>query len=63
MAGYQSEVEIISAASLGAGHLRERLFIISYPDKQQWRQKPSCWSEQIGAVVQTEKLNFSWLWC
>jgi len=61
MAGYQSELEIISAADLGAGHRRERLFIVSYPDEQQWKEQPTCWSEQIGAVVEAFKLNFSWL--
>lgn len=29
MVGYQSELEVISAAELGAGHCRQRLFIIS----------------------------------
>lgn len=31
MAGYSSEVITVSAARLGAGHRRERLFIVSYP--------------------------------
>jgi DNA (cytosine-5)-methyltransferase 1 len=61
MAGYQSEVEIVSAAELGAGHRRERLFIVSYPDQQQWRSEPTSWAEQIRAVVEAFKLNFSWL--
>ena len=33
MAGYQSEVETVSAGELGAGHQRFRLFIISYSDE------------------------------
>ena len=61
MAGYKNEVEIISAAELGAGHRRPRLLIISYLNEQQWKEQPACWSEQIGAVVEGEKLNFSWL--
>ena len=31
MAGYSSELIVVSAARLGAGHRRQRLFIVSYP--------------------------------
>ena len=31
MAGYSSELIVISAGRLGAGHRRQRLFIVSYP--------------------------------
>lgn len=31
MAGYSSELIVISAARLGAGHRRQRLFVVSYP--------------------------------
>ena len=60
MGGYESEVEIISAASLGAGHRRERLFIVSYPDSLQFREKPTSWADQIGELVAREKSNTCW---
>ncbi len=62
MAGYQSELEIISAAELGAGHLRPRLFIISYP--YQWckhfQQSPR-WPDQVRKMVARQRLDSQWL--
>ncbi|MBE9193806.1 DNA cytosine methyltransferase [Synechocystis sp. LEGE 06083] len=60
MVGYQSEVEIISAAELGAGHRRERLFVISYPHGLFGHLPPS-WVEQIGAMVEAQRVNCQWL--
>jgi DNA (cytosine-5)-methyltransferase 1 len=60
MAGYQSEVEIVSAAELGAGHRRERLFIVSYLDNLQFREQPTCWADQIGELVAREKSHTYW---
>lgn len=31
MAGYSSEIIVCSAGRLGAGHIRQRLFVVSYP--------------------------------
>ncbi len=62
MAGYQSEVEIVSAAELGAGHRRSRLFIVSYPDS--WGKDGELaptWSSQIRAMVQAERNDSQWL--
>jgi DNA (cytosine-5)-methyltransferase 1 len=52
VAGYSTEVEIISASVVGAPHERERLFVIAYPDcwSQEKRQPPS-WPSQIGSQV------------
>ncbi|WP_081857715.1 DNA cytosine methyltransferase [Synechocystis sp. PCC 6714] len=60
MVGYQSEVEIISAAELGAGHRRERLFVVSYPHGLFGHLPPS-WVEQVGAMVQEQRVNSQWL--
>ncbi|MEB3191145.1 MAG: DNA cytosine methyltransferase [Snowella sp.] len=60
LAGYQSEVEIISASELGAGHRRERLFIISYPYGQ-FRHIPRGWNEQIRELVEKQRANSQWL--
>lgn len=60
MVGYQSEVETISAAELGAAHRRERLFIISYPNSQFWNI-PCGWDKQIGSMAKEQKLNSTWL--
>ncbi|RCJ27287.1 hypothetical protein A6S26_12675 [Nostoc sp. ATCC 43529] len=49
LGGYQTEVEIISAAELGAPHERNRVFVIghcnnlSLQQRQGWR----CWDEQV----------------
>ena len=62
MAGYQSEVEIISAARLGAGHRRKRLFIISYPDEwADFYKDAPCWSDQVRDLVSEQRLNSQWL--
>ena len=52
MAGYSTEVEIVSAEEVGAPHQRERLFIIAYPQRFSAQKQPPLWSDQIGTVVQ-----------
>ncbi|OKH14818.1 hypothetical protein NIES592_08045 [Fischerella major NIES-592] len=54
VAGYSTEVEIVSAEQLGAPHERERLFIIAYPYHLCQRQDrmPPCWDEQIRAEIE-----------
>ncbi|MFB2983392.1 DNA cytosine methyltransferase [Microseira sp. BLCC-F43] len=49
LAGYQTEIEIISAAELGAPHRRNRIFIIAYADNLCIKQRKGwCeWSDQI----------------
>ncbi|MEO1340819.1 MAG: DNA cytosine methyltransferase [Cyanobacteria bacterium J06635_13] len=62
MAGYQSEVEIVSASELGAGHQRLRLFIVSYLDEWADRfSKAPCWSDQMREMVQRQRVNSQWL--
>jgi DNA (cytosine-5)-methyltransferase 1 len=58
VAGYSTEVEIISAAEVGAPHERERVFIIAYPNcwSQEKRQSPS-WSSQIGSQIAATSTN------
>ncbi|MBE9542533.1 MAG: DNA (cytosine-5-)-methyltransferase [Proteobacteria bacterium] len=38
--GYDSEWHIISARSIGAPHLRERIWIVAYPSEQRRQQEP-----------------------
>ena len=37
--GYDAEWEIVSAAALGAPHIRERLFLVAYPNSE-WQSQP-----------------------
>ncbi len=46
--GCNAEWQTISAASLGAPHLRERIFLIAYPSSLQFSTEPSSWSDQVG---------------
>jgi DNA (cytosine-5)-methyltransferase 1 len=59
--GYDAEWEIISAADVGAPHLRERVWIVAYPDalclrpQGFWPSAEGPWSrEQFEGLVQTE---------
>lgn len=51
--GYDAEWEIVSAASVGAPHLRERLFLVAYPNsvalwyESGWRG----WQEREGPIL------------
>lgn len=49
MAGYQSEIEVISASECGAPHERKRVFVIAYLHDLQLRERQnfSCWSHNI----------------
>jgi DNA (cytosine-5)-methyltransferase 1 len=55
MAGYSTEIEVISAAGLGAPHIRKRVFIVAYADYLPLKQRQGwkCWEQQIGADVET----------
>jgi DNA (cytosine-5)-methyltransferase 1 len=57
MAGYETEVEIISASECGAPHQRQRVFIIAYADSLCLRKQEQfcCWFEQIGEHVAIAK--------
>jgi site-specific DNA-cytosine methylase len=58
LAGYSTEIGYVSAAELGAGHQRLRLFIISYPDEwtNQFQNAPSVESSiSIPCVVKQPK--------
>jgi DNA (cytosine-5)-methyltransferase 1 len=60
MVGYQSEYQVVSAKELGAGHKRERLFIVSYPYGQ-FGNIPCGWDEQIGNMVTEQRANSKWI--
>lgn len=57
MAGYQSEVEVISASELGAPHERQRVFVIAYKHDVCERQRHDfcCWTQQIGKHIAIAK--------
>ncbi|MEE3716977.1 DNA cytosine methyltransferase [Tumidithrix elongata RA019] len=48
--GYRFDVEILSAAEVGAPHLRERVFVVAYADQLLGQASP--WSEQVGSQVE-----------
>lgn len=57
MAGYQTEIEIISASECGAPHERKRLFVIAHANDLQLRQRKSfsCWTDQVGKHIAIAK--------
>lgn len=58
--GYVGEWFCVRASSLGAGHRRDRLFIISYPDQQRSHPEPHRWAEQVREVVQRQRASATW---
>lgn len=54
LAGYSTEVELISAAELGAPHRRNRIFIIAYSNQvsQVIGTRGGCWAEQAGNDIE-----------
>ncbi|MEG4574256.1 DNA cytosine methyltransferase [Microcoleus sp. N3A4] len=50
MAGFETEVEIISASECGAPHERKRVFVIGYADNLCLRERQNfcCWFDQVG---------------
>lgn len=46
--GYDAEWQVISAAALGAPHIRERIFLIAYPTGLQFSKEPQTWADQVG---------------
>jgi DNA (cytosine-5)-methyltransferase 1 len=53
MAGFETEVEIVSASECGAPHERQRVFVIAYADCLQLQQRKGWtgWFEQIGKHI------------
>jgi DNA (cytosine-5)-methyltransferase 1 len=53
MAGFETEVEIVSASECGAPHERQRVFVIAYADCLQLQQRKgwTSWFEQIGKHI------------
>ena len=63
MAGYTSEVEIISAAELGAMHRRLRVFIVSYSNElfPPNYSLPTRWSDTVRSMVEKTRNSAQWL--
>ncbi|PSB52154.1 hypothetical protein C7B67_08175 [filamentous cyanobacterium Phorm 6] len=57
LAGYEVEVEIISASELGAPHERQRVFVIAYKHDVCFRQRQNfcCWTDNIGNHITIAK--------
>jgi DNA (cytosine-5)-methyltransferase 1 len=57
LAGYQTEVEVISASECGAPHERKRVFVIAYADNLalESRKGWTCWSESLGTNIKTAR--------
>jgi DNA (cytosine-5)-methyltransferase 1 len=58
MAGYSTEIEIISAQEVGAPHERERVFIVAYPNGwSREKRQPPTWASQIGSETAIARTN------
>ncbi|MCC3459797.1 MAG: DNA cytosine methyltransferase [Oscillatoriales cyanobacterium] len=57
LAGYEVEIEIVSASELGAPHERQRVFVIAYADNLALQQRKGwiCWSESLGTDIETAR--------
>jgi DNA (cytosine-5)-methyltransferase 1 len=57
LAGYQTEIEVISASELGAPHERQRVFVIAYlHNLRLWQRQNFCsWTEQLGNHIAIAK--------
>ncbi|MEG4503842.1 DNA cytosine methyltransferase [Microcoleus sp. F6_B4] len=62
MAGFEAEVEIISASECGAPHERQRCFIIAHLHNLQLKQRKgwTCWSDQVGKHLAIAKSFISY---
>ena len=49
LAGYETEIEVISASECGAPHERQRVFVIAYKHNLQLRERQNfrCWADNI----------------
>jgi DNA (cytosine-5)-methyltransferase 1 len=55
--GYTVEWQVLSAAQFGAPHIRERVFILAYPDgakRVEWWQPPAAFSATAGDVADAD---------
>ena len=63
--GYDAEWSIISACSVGAAHVRRRLFIVAYPNGQYGREgfwnslAQSDWAVQTNNRLQSSRISWS----
>ena|SRR6476661_4760109 len=62
MAGFETEVEVISASECGAPHERQRVFIVAYRNDLQLQQRQgwTCWSDNIGKYITIAKSFISY---
>lgn len=57
--GYDSEWHSVSAASLGAPHIRERVFVLAYPDSQGLEERQGQESGRSGPIVRRKPRSSS----
>jgi len=62
MAGFEAEVEIVSASECGAPHERQRVFVIAHLHNLQLKQRKgwTCWSDQVGKHLAIAKSFISY---
>ena len=62
LAGYEVEIEVISASECGAPHERKRVFLIGYANNLQLRQRKgwTCWFDQVGKHLAIAKSFISY---
>lgn len=55
--GYVGSWQCLSAAQLGACHVRQRIFIVSHPHSLRFCSRPACWSDQVRHLVSAERAS------
>ncbi len=59
--GYDAEWDCVPASYLGAPHNRDRIWIVAYPERGEWRQKPYSWAlGRVGRQQQSVPWNRHW---
>jgi DNA (cytosine-5)-methyltransferase 1 len=53
--GYMGEWQVLSARHFGSPQVRERVFIVAYPNYR-LRSKAECWSDQLRDVVERQRI-------
>ncbi|MEG4857116.1 DNA cytosine methyltransferase [Microcoleus sp. K1-B6] len=62
LAGFETEVEVVSASECGAPHERQRVFVIAHTNNLQLQQRQgwTCWSDNIGKQIEIARSFISY---